>query len=482
VYIHGWILTGEQKYLLMASRIIRTLGRDQLPNGMFPYRSRIYGERHSEYESMYYHAVNIRGLYLYWWATGSEEAEAIFRKSAPYYPLNLEPPHFFNDGPDIWWKDQWRTFWPHHVAMVAAVTGDAENATIANAMARDNVCHDRFDVVLGAHAFQQMALRGVVEQPVRSDYIIEDPDIRGARLRFGRWSSTFTTGSFTYTRASAMKVSEDGSGFSALHMARPYVRVAPLEIAHRTEQDYGTLGREGADYSLAIGDRAAVVATSYQPALTGHTWRDDQPMGPWQMNELWLMTDCGMVGLVDSRCLEDTEARELCHMFRFIPSGRDGWGKQIDDSTYACGGLRFRVWQSDMPFVVKERARRFAVNPGPKGRKDWQLCLSDADRSAEQIAQDPPGEGQQQPELKLPEMQDYTKDYRRTSLVEVSPLAWHGFERVRAAPHGAVPTSTSSCAEPTHARWDAALHHLGRAPRVSCPSRCEQHVRQRPHL
>jgi hypothetical protein len=156
------------------------------------------------------------------------------------------------------------------------------------------------------------------------------------------------------------------------------------------------------------------------------------------MNELWLMTDSGMVGLVDSRCLEDTEARELCHMFRFIPSGRDGWGKQIDDSTYACGGLRFRVWQSDMPFVVEERARRFALNPGPKGRKDWQLCLSDADRSAEQIAQDPPGEGQQQPELKLPEMRDYAKDYRRTSLVEVSPLAWHGFESVRAAPHDAV--------------------------------------------
>lgn len=158
-----------------------------------------------------------------------------------------------------------------------------------------------FDVVLGAHAFQHMALREVVDHPVRNDYIIEDPDIRGVRLRFGRWSCTFTTGSFTYTRTSAMKVSEDDGGFSAMHMARSYVRVAPLEIAHRTESDYGTLGRAGADYSLAIGERAAVVATSYQPALTSHTWHDDQPIGPWRMNELWLMTDRGTVGLVVAR-------------------------------------------------------------------------------------------------------------------------------------------------------------------------------------
>ncbi|MFA6176956.1 MAG: hypothetical protein WC765_10305, partial [Phycisphaerae bacterium] len=32
-YIHGWLLTGEKKFLQMSYRIIHTLGRDQLPNG-----------------------------------------------------------------------------------------------------------------------------------------------------------------------------------------------------------------------------------------------------------------------------------------------------------------------------------------------------------------------------------------------------------------------------------------------------------------
>ena len=266
--VHGWLLTGEQEYLERAYQIVHVLGRDQLPNGMFPYRRRLYGEKHSEFEMMYYHAANLRALYLYWWATGSKEAEAIFRKSIPYYPLILEPPHFFNGGPDIWWKDQWRTFWPHHVAMVAAVTGDGENAAIANAMARDNISRDRYDLILGAHAYQLMGTKGVAERPVRDNFLIEDPDIRGVRLRSGRWSSTFSTGSYTYTRASAMRVSDDRKRFSALHMARPYLRLAPLEETPKFEPDYGTLGRLGRDYSLARDEGVAAVAAMYAPWLT----------------------------------------------------------------------------------------------------------------------------------------------------------------------------------------------------------------------
>lgn len=431
VYVHGWLLTGEVKYLQMAYRIIHILGRDQLPNGMFPYRYHVYGDKHCEYEMMYYHAMNLRGLYLYWWATGSKEAEAIFRKSIPYCPLNMEPPYFFNGGPDIWWKDQWRTFWPQHIAMVAAVTGDGENAAIANAMGRNNISHDRMDLTLGAHACQQMGLKRVAEKPQRTDYVIKDPDIRGVRLRFGRWSSTFTTGSFTYTRASAIEVKDDLKGYTALHLARPYVRVAPLETAYRTEPDYGTLGREGATYSVAKSGRIAVVATSYSPALTGATWQENQPIAPWRMSEVWLMTDRGMIGLIDSEALSDNKARELCHQFRFIIPG-NAEGQASDESTYTCGDLRFRIWASDLDHTITERVRRYAL--GERDRSDWQLCLSDTERSPENVAQDPPPTGQTKPTLILPETHDYPKGYHRYSLVEISPTTTPGFESVKLSP------------------------------------------------
>ena len=457
IYVHGWLLTGERKYLQMAHRIVTVLGRDHLPNGMFPYRYRIHGDRHCEYEMMYYHAMNLRGLYLYWWATGSREAEAVFRKAVPYYPLNLEPPFFFNDGADIWWKDQWRTFWPHHVAMVAAVTGDGENAGLANAMARANVSHDRFDLFLGWHAYQQMALKGIQEKPLRTGYVIEDPDIRGVRLRFGKWSSTFTTGSFTYTRASMMKVSEDGKGYCAVHLARPTVRVSALE--QPGEPDYRTLGREGGTYSLARGERAAAVATRYAPALTAATWDEKEPLAPWQMDELWLMTDRGAVGLITSLATADSQARELGHQFRFILPPK-GEGEPAGERAYRCGEIRFRVWATDLPFAIPERARRYALNN--RDRSDWQLSLSDVERSPEQTAQDAPAAGQEKPALLLPPTRDYPKGYRRYSLVEFSPATADGFQGVERIAQGDVSGIRARIGEKGY----LALHNGGGAPAV----------------
>ena len=417
IYIHGWLLTGERKYLRMAQRIIHVLARDQLPNGMFPYRYRIHGDQHCEYEAMYYHAMNVRALYLYWWATNSDLARDTLRKSIPYYPLNLEPPYHFNGGADIWWKDQWRTFWPHHIAMVAAATGDGENATIANAMASDKVSHDRYDLIIGWHAYQRMGLQQVKAKRVRGNYVMKDPDIRGVRLRFGRWASTFTTGSYTYTRASAMAVHK-AKGYSALHMARPFVRVAPLEKPYRTEPDYSTLGPAGAKYRCASGGQVAALATAYSPSLTSHTWRENQPVAKWRMTELWLMTDSGMLGLISSAATGKHEARELCHQFRFISAEP----QELGTKTWKCGELRFRVWRTDFSLVVNERMRRYAL--GQNDRRDWQIALTDSDRSPEQIAQNPqpaPLSGEA-PELKLPELQSFEDGYERFSLVECSPM------------------------------------------------------------
>ena len=435
VYVHGWLLTGEKKYLRMSDRIVQTLARDQMPNGMFPYRIKLHGDRHLEYEAMYYHAMNNRGLYLYWWATNSKLAEKVMRKSIPYYPLNLEPPYHFNDGADIWWKDQWRTFWPHHIAMVAAITGDAENAAIADAMGRDNRSHDRTDCFLGAHAYQQMALRKIKPQPVRDGYLIEDPDIRGLRLRSGKWSATFTTGSFTYTRASAMNVSKNGKSFSALHLARPYVRVWHLDKPWKIEPDFGTLGSEGADYKAATLGKIAAVATTYSPALTSRTWRKVQPLAPWQMTELWLMTEQGMVGLIYSEVKEACEARELCHQFRFICSkaqSLDGSFTETEinvrkpDIAWAFDDTRFEVLETDLKFQIVERMRRYAQ--GIRDRRDWQICLSDTERSPEDMAQNPqPAVGEEDVELLLPEMKPYEKGSNNYSLVGIQPSSSAAF-------------------------------------------------------
>ncbi len=74
-----------------------------------------------------------------------------------------------------------------------------------------------------------------------------------------------------------------------------------------------------------------------------------------------------------------------------------------------------------------ERVRRYAL--GEQDRSDWQLSLSDTDRSPEHVAQTPPKEGEPKPALKLPDLRDYPAGYHRYSLVEVSP--GEGFSSVK---------------------------------------------------
>jgi hypothetical protein len=148
------------------------------------------------------------------------------------------------------------------------------------------------------------------------------------------------------------------------------------------------------------------------------------------MTELWLLTGQAAVGLLDSVSTAAHQARELCHQFRFIIPG-DGDGTRVEESVYACGDLRFRVWATDLPHVVTERVRRYAL--GERDRRDWQICLSDTQRLPEHVAQG----GKPEPSLLLP-MRDYPGGYRRWSLVEVSPLSAKGFGPVRLASQGQV--------------------------------------------
>jgi len=441
LFVHGWLLTGEQKYLKMAHSIVAIMHRDQMPNGMYPYRTRMHGDRHIEFSTMYYRAIDTRALFMFWWASGSPMALECLQRGTPWYPLNLEPPYHFNDGPDVWWKDQWRTFWSMHVAMTAAATGDGENATIARKMAKDRVSVDQHDLVLGALAFQQMGKDQVASQPLRDDYVIHDPDIRGLRLRDTPWSSTFSVGSFTYTRASAMWVWPDQpKKYDALHMARPCVRVEPLERLSRYDHDYSILGPVGAAFDHALlGDDTTIAAagTVYAPAFVAATWHDEVPEAPWRMTELWLMTPDGLIGLIDSVATQQQELRELNHQFRFIlAKPRDESAHAaLEDQAWRFGELTFRVWKTNFKTRVLERVRRVALNPND--RRDIQVSLTDQHRLPEQEAQALTTAQQEEARHadQLPVMHEVEKGFHRFSLVSVTPPGRETVREVQRLPH-----------------------------------------------
>lgn len=416
LFVDGWLLTGETRYRRMAESIVHILHRDVLPNGTFPYRKELHGPDHLEWETMYYHAINVRALFQYWWASDSPMALEALERSRSWYPLAMEPPYHFNAGPDVWWKRSWRTFWPIHVAMVAAATGDGENASIARAMAADNKSHDKFDLVLGALAFNRMAT--IESKPVRDDYMVEDPDIRGLRLRASPWSATVTAGSFTFTRASAMLVQPDGKHYDALNLARPLVRVADLRTLSKVEPNYAMLGAAGAPVATAIDDDAAAAVIEYRLSRNSKTWRDTIPTAPWLMTEVWLLSPVGLIGLIDSESEAEHELREISHQFRFIVHD-DNEVEDLGDSRWRMGDLRFTVHATDFPHHVRERVDRAAMNI--KDRRDHQISLVDTTRLPIDRAQTAEKELSPEELKRLPDQRMATAGERRASLISVVP-------------------------------------------------------------
>jgi hypothetical protein len=288
-------------------------------------------------------------------------------------------------------------------------------------------------------AYLQMGLKKVAEKPFDDRFIRESPDIRGVRTRWGNWSTTFTSGAFNYTRASAMLVDPDAksyiAGLSAFHMARPYDRVSPMNEAIAVERDFGSISKDGQPFSLAKTDSVAAFATTYRLRKTSETWLKEQSASKWLNSELWISTPQGLIGLMQSSLHEAARAYEFSHQFRFIvPDMKDA--VLLEPNVYQAGGLRFRVWGTSFPHAIAERTRRYFQ--GPQDRRDWQLSLSDSERSPEQVIQQA-----KTPEEKkaaaLPSDKLYEPGTQQFSVVEISPLAMGGWDRVARADSGALP-------------------------------------------
>ncbi len=355
--------------------VLKQMDKMQMPNGMFPYRFKVDGPKHLEFETMYYRAIELRALYCYWYITGSKLAQKLLENGAPYYPLTMELPYFYNGSADPWWKVQYRTFWPGEVAMSAVVSKNSEVAWIANEMGRHNVSRDRFALVAGSLAYRQLAEINFNNMKPKDHFVIADPDICGVRLRNEHWSSTFNTMSYTTTRVAAMN--SYGKNFNAMMMARPFIRINPLEKKRRYAEAYCVSGPDSGYGDFSINGNSAVVFSKYRPMLTSTTWKKKKLFAPCEIQELWIMTPNGMAGIINSTLLEDMKGYEFMYQYRFIIHDKTGLAA-LEKNLWKCGNMSFKIWNTDFTNHVIERDRVFPLNVNDYAA--WQIALTNEKR------------------------------------------------------------------------------------------------------
>jgi hypothetical protein len=411
----GWVLARDHEpelapqLIRRAAHLMRMLEWHMQPNGTIRY---IYEPDFDGpqlvAEQMYYHNVNLRAIYAYRWFTGEEKAQQLLDKQVPYYRLQLMPwagrggaPHGTHYHAAIWWKEQWRTFWPGAVALAAAATGDGQLAEIALQMARKSTGHDRKFADWAVHGYKQMALRQVEPQPRADNYVMQDPDIGGLRVKFGQLSSVFSTNSYGYTLAGTMTPS------SGLAGAYPMVRIDPL--AHNPKyqfSNYHIAGLRKPGVMVDIHQEAAAAAGSYVPHDQKTTWRDPHRSGPWQVRQAWLFLPDRLVGLMTLRTTGEARARSAEHIFRLMT----GEVSPAGDGAFEAGDLQLQVGPTNLSHVLVEPARKYSMGKHEPWR---QVVLSDTKRPTKKEARE---RGEEEPVLPL---KDYESDRCFHSIVEI---------------------------------------------------------------
>lgn len=443
----GYMLTGDRAYLDECEPALEEQLKQMMPNGSFPYRLKLYGPNHYETDFGYYHAVDVRAAYLLWVIGRSSRAKEMLKRSVPYYPLNIEPGGHTNDGAAIWWKDQWRNWWPHHIAMVAVAAEDGENA----AMALHCGSMDYFDNVIGAHAFRLLAEKKIAFKPQRTGYFMADPDIRGWRSRFrmpdgSAFASTVTASPNSYTRTSAML--SNGRNMTALHHARMSFRRRPIpKKAMQFDPDvFNVTSRNGVRKSAESGiGNIAAIGIDDAVALRGETWRKNgQSLWDGRHRELWLIMPQGVAGLLVSSLDKSRSGAEFAHEYRMIARKAE-WNR---DSVLLDGTALFRVWQHDFPNRIQEKVRRFVYDPSGR-RPDFQLTLSDRERAPEEKIQS--GDSA----VKSPAMKQYSAGTMFFSLASFTPSS-APFRQVTLISKMPVPAFLAVA--PDGARWLAAYN------------------------
>lgn len=394
INVHSKIVTSlvysafifNRKDLLDASDAGLKLIEDSMyPDGGFPF----VGEQNDAFA---FHGTALTEMARLWQLTQLAQVKRIIEKSKNYYPLSIEPPGVTEYSTAPSWRRYWsQNFGAEEAAIIAAMTGDAQNLRIA-----------KMNNYKGS--FTNAFFYRDSPQPITApdNYFVYDRNIQGVRGRFGLFSMSGT----------GRELKEDKRGKATLvgamilntpDIVNPQgtyknwtLNAALQDASTEVRVKEGDRNVASTHLSLISADKNAVTVSKDFAALSSKYQLSayNQKPASWDGTQTWIYTPNRFIGLVTLESTKAQNALGAMGVLTFV-SGRGNWGTRKEfekkaDNLFKYGGFLARLHEQNFGTILTEYKDVLDGINNPDN-KAGRLVMMDAksSKSSDQIQYSP---------------------------------------------------------------------------------------------
>ena len=336
---------GDRRYQADVQATLDGLEAHLLPGGGLNYIG-------PETEIPTYHDLNVVWIARYYALTGDERAKKLLQATRDYYPSvcsNEGRPEYYTD---CWWKHYWGDGKAAGPEIIAGITGSPHNKWLANRLLERTGTGSTYFAIYAGMFYKA----DVAEQPLPDDWLYHDKNIGGPRGRLGDWYYAGVTGGGARDTFVGAMICDNTVG----QPLKGALMAATLEVGQPPDdrgrnRDLYISGSDDVTDSQIVG-KTAVLGTRYtihRPYINSVTGKEVPPT-PWQGTQVWLLTQHGLVGLLQ---IEATEQQTVPHLGGEVRLGPKLPVQQTDERSYRVGPLTARILQTSFPQVTAGKAR-----------------------------------------------------------------------------------------------------------------------------
>jgi hypothetical protein len=313
----------DPQYAVERDAFVRRLQSALYPMGAFTYVN-------TQNECFVYHALDVIYAARYWKLSGDAAVLELLKKTAPYYPYNVEPagmPEYYTDA---CWKHYWGGGDSTGPTVIAALCNDPLNQQVAETCGAIWGYGRGHTGAIAAEFWQPIA-----PKPLPDGYVIYDANIQGPRGRYGNWS--FAGNGRNYGMGFQGK-----DTFVGCTLTDPDRRPMPLDAALQVVTAEVRLSHTGNHWeggrccsaleklTTTLGEDFGSLAVRYQVSRPQWHYQYDELL-PWEGTQVWYLSRSRLIGLVALEATAD-ETRAAVHgrirlglKRELEPAGNDAW-------------------------------------------------------------------------------------------------------------------------------------------------------------